>query len=97
VVPEEWVKESLQPYSEPEPGLGYGYMWWTGFSDRAKAEVELPAGSFSARGHGGQLAFVIPAYELVVVHRAPLAGRGQSALEVGRLLRLIFEAGRLIR
>ena len=97
VIPERWVAESVQAYSEPEPGLGYGYMWWTGFSDRAKTAVELPPGSFSARGHGGQLAFVIPAYELVVVHRAPFTGRGQSVLELGRLLRLIFEAGQLVR
>jgi len=97
VIPERWVEESVQAYSEPEPGLGYGYMWWAGFADRAKAAVELPPGSFSARGHGGQLAFVIPAYELVVVHRAPFTGRGQSALELGRLLRLIFEAGQFVR
>src|SRR5258707_6465039 len=35
IVPSAWVRESTQSYSDANtdrgPGLGYGYMWWTGF------------------------------------------------------------------
>ena len=43
-----------------------------------------------SRGRGGQYAYVIPAYDLVVVHRA---NSGPGLKELGRLLWLLLDAG----
>jgi CubicO group peptidase (beta-lactamase class C family) len=70
IVPEGWVDESTRAYSKAPSGQGYGYLWWIGFQGGAVAPtVTLPAGSFLAQGAGGQYALVVPALDLVVVHR----------------------------
>jgi len=70
ILPREWVDESTRSYSSTALGMGYGYLWWTGFLGGAVAPtVTLPAGSFLAQGQGGQFALVVPALDLVVVHR----------------------------
>ena len=70
VVPAHWVEESTDAYSATDLAAGYGYLWWIGFNNSIAPAVTLPAGAFSALGFGGQYAFVIPAFDLVVVHRA---------------------------
>jgi CubicO group peptidase (beta-lactamase class C family) len=93
VVPARWIEDSTQGYSQSEAGAAYGYMWWVGsFSNGAVPSVTLPPGSFFAAGYGGQYAFVIPAYDLVVVHRAPHRAGGANIREIGRLLWLLFDA-----
>src|ERR1700751_3987770 len=74
IVPDAWVRDSTQAYSqafsELGPGLGYAYLWWTGFLseiDDAPA-VKVPPNTFEAMGAEGQYAFVIPAYDLVVIN-----------------------------
>lgn len=70
IVPREWVDESTRGYSRAATGQGYGYLWWIGFLGGAVAPtVTLPEGSFLAEGAGGQYALVVPALDLVVVHR----------------------------
>ena len=74
IVPSAWVRESTQSYSEAFPavqtGYGYGYLWWIGFPNNNGAPmVNVPPGTFAAMGAEGQYAFVIPAYDLVIVHR----------------------------
>src|SRR5580698_2943620 len=70
IVPREWVEESKRRHSRASFGFGYGYLWWTGFMGGDVAPtVTLPEGSFSAQGAGGQYALVVPALDLVVVHR----------------------------
>ncbi|GEP58309.1 serine hydrolase domain-containing protein [Reyranella soli] len=94
VVPAQWVEESTQPYSRSEYGPGYGYLWWTGPFDGGFApSVEPPQGTFFAQGAGGQYAFVIPGYDLVVVRRGPHVDGGASYREIGRLLWLVLDAG----
>jgi CubicO group peptidase (beta-lactamase class C family) len=106
LVPSAWVRESTQSYSpafaELGPGLGYGYMWWIGFpSNMGAPTVKVPAGTFEAIGAEGQYAFVIPAYDLVIIHRInsdiPVAPKGPrmpepSFRQIGRLLWLILSA-----
>lgn len=58
VVPESWIAESFQAYSEVRPGVGYGYMWWI-----------MPDSSFMATGTGGQKLRIYPALKLVLVNR----------------------------
>jgi CubicO group peptidase (beta-lactamase class C family) len=95
VVPTHWVQESTQPYSQAGFGPGYGYLWWTGFLDTSIApSVTLPASTFAAWGAGGQYAYVMPDYDLVVVHRSLISGdNGPGLREFGRLLWLVLDAG----
>jgi CubicO group peptidase (beta-lactamase class C family) len=74
IIPSAWVRESTRSYSDAFPdegrGYGYGYLWWIGFPDNNGAPmVKVPPGTFAAMGAEGQYAFVIPAYDLVIVHR----------------------------
>ena len=107
IVPAAWVHDSTRAYSEAfsgiGPGLGYGYLWWTGFMSNAGAPiVKVPEGTYWAWGAEGQYAFVIPALDLVVVHRinsdASIGdGPGErkaepNTRELGRLLWLILTA-----
>jgi CubicO group peptidase (beta-lactamase class C family) len=95
IVPEAWVEESTRGYSKAASGQGYGYLWWIGFLGGAVApSVTLPEGSFLAEGAGGQYALVVPALDLVVVHRvdrdAPFIET--SLRSIGRLFWLILKA-----
>jgi CubicO group peptidase (beta-lactamase class C family) len=107
IIPSAWVRESTQSYSEafPEqgPGYGYGYLWWIGFPDNNGAPmVKVPPHTFAAMGAEGQYAFVIPAYDLVIVHRinsdvpvGPLPGQRKpepTTPQLARLLWLILSA-----
>jgi CubicO group peptidase (beta-lactamase class C family) len=107
IVPRAWVRESTQSYSQayPElgPALGYGYPWWIGFpSNMGAPTVNVPPHTFAAMGAEGQYAFVIPAYDLVVVHRVnsdvpigPLPGQGKpepTFRQIARLLWLILSS-----
>lgn len=88
LVPAHWVRESVHNYSSAGPGTGYGYMWWIGPSS-------APPGSFFAAGNGGQYAFVIPARDLVVVHRINTDHgntRDPGLNQMGRFLRAILAA-----
>jgi CubicO group peptidase (beta-lactamase class C family) len=95
VVPARWIEESTQAHSRSEFGPGYGYMWWIGSINSGTApSVILPPGSFFALGFGGQYGLVIPAYDLVVVHRGAHRAGGPNFREIARLLWLLFDAGR---
>jgi len=94
LVPADWVRESTHPYSEqPSSGLGYGYLWWT--APPTPVAGGLPEGTFFAWGADGQQAFVIPAYDLVVVN--PVDWDQQlpepKVFEVKQLLSLTLKAG----
>jgi CubicO group peptidase (beta-lactamase class C family) len=94
IIPANWVDESTQSYSEADYAPGYGYLWWIGFNNSLVPTVKLPPGAFSARGFGGQYAFVIPAFDLVLVHRAArFQDGGPNFREFGRLLWLVLDAG----
>jgi CubicO group peptidase (beta-lactamase class C family) len=107
IVPSEWVRESTQSYSqafaEQGPGLGYGYLWWIGFPNNMGAPtVNVPPHTFAAVGAEGQYAFVIPVYDLVIIHRVnsdvPIGPRpGQRKPEppfpqIARLVWLVLSA-----
>jgi CubicO group peptidase (beta-lactamase class C family) len=102
IVPAAWVRESTQSYSdafsERGPGLGYGYMWWIGFPRNMGAPtVKVPPGTFEAMGAEGQYAFVIPAYDLIVIHRInsdiPASQRKvPTSQQIARLLWLVLSA-----
>jgi CubicO group peptidase (beta-lactamase class C family) len=97
IIPAQWVEESTRAYSQSDFGPGYGYLWWVGFLDDSMAPaVKVPQGTFFAAGAGGQFAFVMPAYDLVVIHRAPHRPEGGPNIrEIGRLLWLVLDAAGL--
>ncbi len=94
LVPRDWVAESTTSYSDAGESGGYGYLWWVAVEGRHVPGVTMPAGSYSARGAGGHYILVVPAYDLVVVHRVntDIRGRQVTAAEFGQLVKLIFEA-----
>lgn len=94
IVPAQWVKDSVTPYSDAGNSGGYGYLWWVAASGRHLPGAALPDGSYSARGAGGHYILVVPAYDLVVVHRVntDVQGSSVSGEEFGRLVSLILAA-----
>jgi len=94
IVPAQWVKDSVTPYSDAGASGGYGYMWWVAANGKHVPGVSIPDGSFSARGAGGHYILVIPDYDLVIVHRVntDIQGNSVSADEFGRLVKLILDA-----
>lgn len=98
IVPAAWVHDSTRPYSTTRVagiGLGYGYLWWTAADMPDLKPGQLPEGTFFAWGAGGQVAFVVPADDLVMVSRVD---RDQNLPEprfgdAVELLRLTLRAG----
>jgi CubicO group peptidase (beta-lactamase class C family) len=96
VVPEKWVRMSVRSYSPAGERGGYGYMWWVAVDDIHFPQMSVPPGTYSARGAGGHYVVVIPALDLVVVHRADtdVPARTVEGLEFGTLLDKILAARR---
>lgn len=94
LVPAAWVRQSLQSYSDAGEDGGYGYMWWVAVDGRHLPGIRVPEGTFSAQGFGGHMVVVVPAYDLVVVHRVDtdIPGNVMGDSQFGLLLRLILDA-----
>ena len=94
VIPADWVKESTTSYSEAGESGGYGYLWWIAANGKHVPGATLPDGSYSARGAGGHYILVVPAYDLVVVHRVNTdeSGRSVNGAQFGQLVKLILDA-----
>lgn len=94
IVPKDWVRASLTSYSDARANGGYGYMWWVASQGKHLPGVKLPEGSYSARGAGGHYILVIPAFDLVIVHRVntDVRGRAVSPAQFGQLVQLILDA-----
>jgi CubicO group peptidase (beta-lactamase class C family) len=57
VVPENWVKDSVTPHVKtPREGQSFGYLWW------------VTADGFLTTGNGGQILYVDPKRDIVIVH-----------------------------
>ncbi len=59
-VPESWVRESITPQAEPEPGIRYGLFWWLA----GEGDPPYWAAGF---GNGGQRLFFNQGSDLIVV------------------------------
>lgn len=99
VVPSQWVRESTTAYSVADGNArdgysGYGYLWWVAVNGNHYPKVDLPDGSFSAWGAGGHFIAVIPAMNVVVVHRVNTDDPTKKVTleQFGELLRLIIDA-----
>jgi CubicO group peptidase (beta-lactamase class C family) len=99
VVPRDWVREStraLTPVSEMNPAprrrgpWGYGYLWWVWDGEHATGHY---AGAYTGLGAVGQHITVLPALDLVVVHKTvPGQGRGVSHDQYRRVLDVLLQA-----
>jgi CubicO group peptidase (beta-lactamase class C family) len=80
IIPADWVRESLQTYSEDAwdnigrfRDIGYGYHWWSARAGDQHVNFTW--------GHGGQLIVLVDAFDMVVVTTADpfyLQSDGQS-------------------
>ncbi|MEO1167724.1 MAG: serine hydrolase [Pseudomonadota bacterium] len=66
IVSEEWVAESTAPYASLNEEDDYGFAWWLRSYEVEGQSID----TYYASGNGGQLLFVAPALELVVLIHA---------------------------
>ena len=99
LIPAQWVRDSTVAYSVADGNArdgysGYGYLWWIAVNGNHYPNVELPDGSFSAWGAGGHFIAVIPAFNMVVVHRVNTDDPAKKVTleQFGKLLHLILAA-----
>lgn len=94
ILPVGWSHECVMPYSHAGARGAYGYMWWLEREGVFFPGVVTPRGSYAAFGAGGHFCIVLPALDMVIVHRVDtdIAGRALNRHKFGRLLKLIFEA-----
>ena len=62
ILPEHWVEYTCTPASDSKDG--YGACFWL---NRGKTFPSAPEDMYSCQGHDGQMIFIIPSKELVVV------------------------------
>ena len=69
-------------------------MWWVATNGKHLPGVQLPDGTYSARGFGGHYILVVPQFDLVLVHRVNTDKRGRvvTPKQFGELVRLILKA-----
>jgi len=89
IVPDGWVGESwnvrvLRSYR----GFRYGYFWWF---EQFGGEP-----TFFAWGYGGQMLFVVPSHDLVMVMTSSLTSRPDVSDHSGRLFRFCSQINRML-
>ncbi len=62
LVSEKWFEEATTPSAH---GPDYGYLWW--LNTRQKQWPSGPASSFAAIGNGGNIVWIDPAHDIVLV------------------------------
>ncbi|QJQ96828.1 MULTISPECIES: serine hydrolase [Halomonadaceae] len=94
LLPAHWVATSLLPYSHAGTRGAYGYMWWLSRDGVAFPGASVPPATFSAQGAGGHYCLVLPALDLIVVHRVDTEqpNRQVDRFQFGHLLRLLLAA-----
>jgi CubicO group peptidase (beta-lactamase class C family) len=86
VLSSEWVATSTRPHIVESRKAGYGYQWWID-SPGLLARLGLAGFTpmYKAWGWGGQLVYVVPEKNLVVVFCSWISGR--KPVDTGKLLR----------
>ena len=64
LISEDWINDALTPCDVNE---NYGYMWWLNTNQELYSNA--PASSFAAQGAGGNIVYIDPENDLVVVTR----------------------------
>ena len=63
IVPESWVKSSIQPHVQIDEQTKYGYLWW--LKDFKAGDRSYPA--YFMSGNGGNKVAVFPSLDMVAV------------------------------
>lgn len=103
VVPEYWVERSTKTNRGVSDYGGHEFFWWIAMDGRLYPGVDVGDGAYAAHGAGGHYITILPAYDLVVVHRvntndrtSPVGGTEEGTrvtrAEYAKLLALILEA-----
>ena len=85
LLPEHWVESTTTPASDSKGG--YGACFWL---NRGKTYPSAPEDMYSCQGHDGQMIFIIPSKELVVVVLG-YSPKPDRVIEFDRLLRDIID------
>jgi CubicO group peptidase (beta-lactamase class C family) len=62
LVSDKWIKEATTPSAH---GPDYGYLWW--LNTKQKQWPSGPASSFAAIGNGGNIVWIDPEHDIVLV------------------------------
>ena len=88
LLPEHWVEYTTTPASDSKGG--YGACFWL---NRSKTYPSAPEDMYSCQGHDGQMIFIIPSKELVVVVLG-YSPKPDRVIEFDRLLSdIIYQTG----
>ena len=68
IVSKQWVDESTSAYSNVNPNVGYGYLWWVRLKGSHIGQT-IPTPVFLASGNHSQYLIVNRQRDLVIVHR----------------------------
>lgn len=89
ILPENWVKESIEP-APADQFKHYGYQFWlNGFDEEDITKrwyPDVPADMFFADGYGGQDIYIIPSKKLVVVRL------GLNVIDENKFLREVIQS-----
>ena len=99
ILTEKWVKETSTKYSDGEYGEGYGLLWWvmskgTNWHHWGLHFPKLEKYRYYyANGYGNHLCMVIPAIDMVIVHRVDTDVENMvDTIDLWPLLEMILEA-----
>ena len=103
IVPQAWVERTTRTDRAVGDYGGHEFFWWIAMDGRLYPGVDVGEGAYAAHGAGGHYITILPAYEIVVVHRVntndrtvPVGGTDPgtrvSRAEYGKLLALILES-----
>jgi CubicO group peptidase (beta-lactamase class C family) len=94
IVSSEWVRESTATHSVIGSYRGYGYMWRTSENGGPYPNIHVKQRTFGHSGLGVHFLIVLPARNLVIVHRVDTDKTSPypKSNQLGRLLWLILDA-----
>ena len=103
LLPAAWVEACTTAYSYDECTDGFGYMWWVARNGILFPNLSLEEFAYAAKGYGGHYLVIVPAWDLIVVHRAETERPDGTVIDpgdpgyvtssqFGTLLALILEA-----
>jgi CubicO group peptidase (beta-lactamase class C family) len=83
IISQQWIKESITPYSRARGNSHYGYLWWIldNFQDKG--------GLYTALGVGSQVIAVLPGLDMVVVQRVDTYQGKRAAINLGLINKII--------
>ncbi|MFW9768310.1 MAG: serine hydrolase domain-containing protein [Candidatus Thorarchaeota archaeon] len=79
IVSADWVNRSTHGPATPYGGTSYGFQWW----------INTYQNWYSARGYNGQLIYVVPEHDVIVVFSSDNTGGWDYDLWVGQVINAI--------